>query len=494
MAFTGALMHLLVNSGDRGVLSDAITIVPNRANECEVVDIPANRHLIPARSGDFYLPDYLLIDLNRHLAMNTRDNARDNISIAKDIIRNYDLIIRIGPGIDGQGHYPLQLLEYLEPSSIIANNILKIPINYNYFMSNNNRGLPVICLALHEVYISIISNIDNTFLEGVRLVHKNMYLDSPERRALALTISSGRDYKSKIVKTFNIISTTEETAIQVLNPQGIINGIVLKLETNTNESTAIENIQNIDILLNNRIRQSYTSEIINIYCQRLAQDAVYIPINLDTDLRSEFNSNALNLSRFNNFAIRIRTNLNQGFNAKVFMINPNLFWCISGMGGFRVQIENPIIQYGLEPIPVVLPYRNTNINNTVNTNWTVCTLDFEVPQSTICPIAYDIINISEGVCKCSQCNNIFGYMAFRKWITTNYKCPICRNANIQYKYYTPNSSEVIYPNSTNNSDNNTSNTANTPINVDFTGIIPQVNAYANDGLHGEEPIYFENNH
>jgi len=69
--------------------------------------------------------------------------------------------------------------------------------------------------------------------------------------------------------------------------------------------------------------------------------------------------------------------------------------------------------------------------------WTVCKINFDIPNNSICPITYEIIDIMQGICKCNQCNNIFGYNAFNRWITEQARnCPLCRNTNIENKYYT----------------------------------------------------------
>jgi hypothetical protein len=64
-------------------------------------------------------------------------------------------------------------------------------------------------------------------------------------------------------------------------------------------------------------------------------------------------------------------------------------------------------------------------------------ISFEQSNNAICQITLDLIDISSGVCKCLQCKNIFDYSAYKQWINTNKTCPVCRNRDIEYKYYTP---------------------------------------------------------
>jgi hypothetical protein len=63
-------------------------------------------------------------------------------------------------------------------------------------------------------------------------------------------------------------------------------------------------------------------------------------------------------------------------------------------------------------------------------------ISFKIPKKTKCPITFDLINISNGVCKCLQCRNLFDYPAYKEWIDNNTTCPVCRTSNIEYTYYT----------------------------------------------------------
>jgi hypothetical protein len=423
---SGALMHLVSLDSNSALYRYAMSQTPplqeanTYAYNVSITDILPNELLLSRRS-DLVLPDYLLIDLNIQPPENTREN----------IISNYELIISIG---GQEKNYPLQILEYLEPSSIISRNILKIPINYDYFLNNNNRGLPVICLQYHEVRIGVRHIVSRIPINGARIISKELYINTDERRTLA---SNRHEYKSREVQTANLQSRTALKRFDI-SGNGLINGLILRINQNVN----IENIENIEIFMNAVSRQLYTSEIINIYCQRLAPNAIYIPINMDTNFRSNLNASSLNLGRIDRFEIQITTNLENGFNATIYKIQPNVLRIMNGIGGYAFDLNTPNVREQLvvvrEPVPIVL-------NRTQNpTNWQVSIIDFEIPLGTICPITFDEIDIAGGVCKCIQCNNIFGYSAYRQWIETSRSrnCPVCRNSNIENKYYTPNGEPI----------------------------------------------------
>jgi len=95
-----------------------------------------------------------------------------------------------------------------------------------------------------------------------------------------------------------------------------------------------------------------------------------------------------------------------------------------------LNIPHPIDRTGAIgriPAPVVIP---------APTQWIVGKIEFPILPDVMCPIMHEPIDMSKGVCKCNQCNNIFGYNAFKHWISTNRICPLCRNNNIENKYYT----------------------------------------------------------
>lgn len=440
----GALMHLVsayspvpmnLVAIDRAEIDRRQRIINHNviniyATEIETMDIlPDERTNIVIRNCDYLMPEYILIDLN---------NQPDEIT-PEYIIQNFNFMVSIG---NQPKCYPLQIMEYLSPSSIISGNILKIPINYNYFL-NSDRGIPLISLRYDPVEFTIRHNITNEFLQNVKLIRKNTYLDRDERNYM---VSNGLEYKTREVQTLYIESPTANTGFQIVNSAGLLNGFILRLNNSTD---TIENIENIEIFFNNYSRQIYNRELINIYCQQLAPNAIYVPIDMNSNIRSDTYLGAANISSLDRFGIKIGTNLEQGFNATLYLTSPSILRIMAGMSGdpFPFNNERMSIQYGLEPIPVVLNRNNQTTNtpvNSVSREWQADVISFEISINAICPITYDTIDYSKGVCKCMQCSNVFGYNAFRRWITSQQKCPLCRSSNIDYKYYTLSGETVEY--------------------------------------------------
>lgn len=407
----GALTYLAITERNNNNNNNLLQTTQPSSNSVEIIDISNGQGTI-SRIGDLMIPEYLLINLN--------NRSRENI------IKNHNLVINI----HGQEkYYPFQLLEYLEASSVISlqtGNVLKIPINYDYFFTNNKCGLPLVSLPYSEIRIYVRGH---EFLNDVKLAVKHIFLNTNDRRQLSLTI---KQYKIREVGYSQIVSNNAILRYRI-NCSGYLNGLVLRL----NDEMIIENIENIKIILNDTIRQNYTLDIINLYCQHLSNNAIYIPFNLDTDIRSDFTTNSLNTSRIDNFVIEIATNLHQGFNATLYMIQPNTFGVRNGMGGYMYSNILPNEQIiPLRQQAQIIPLRQTQ--DIIISNWRVENISFDIPSNTICPITLNEINIDNGVCKCVQCNGIFDYQAYKHWISVHVSCPLCRCTHIEHKYYTSN--------------------------------------------------------
>lgn len=286
-----------------------------------------------SRATDMVLPEYLMVDMSVQPVKNTIEH----------IIKNYRLVFSMN-GND-MIIIPLQMLDYLEKPTMTPLNKLKIPINFNYFF-NNNDGLPMVSLPYTQVSVRVENIMNRSSLNNVKLICKGKYLDTKERRNMSSVV--GHDYKTRKVSTLQLESTTSQQTFNVYGG-GILGGIVLQIN---NPNTTIENIQGIEFTINGNIRHNFDMDLIDTHCQRLTETAIYIPMNLDGNLRSEINSNALDLSRIDDFKIGIITNINTGFNITAYTIQPNLYRVMGGMieevfnFNLSLNIPDPINRVG----------------------------------------------------------------------------------------------------------------------------------------------------
>lgn len=427
---SGGLIHLVAI--DRGSPMTMITsnVGSVYSNDSIILNLDSIVNNLP-RNTDLMLPEYILVDMNMQPAGHN----------AEYIIQNYRLVFNMG----GQDKYlPLQILDYLEKASLTPRNKLKIPINFNYFF-NINDGIPLVAIQYHNISVNIEPMTTGGILNNASIICKGKYLDVEERRNI---VRNGLEFRCREINTLHLESTTLEKTFNIYGG-GLIGGIILRIN---NLDTSIENITGIEFFLNGQSRHNFNGDLIDTQCQRLATNAIYIPMNLDGDLRSEINSNALNLSRIDDFQIKITTNLNSGFNITAYAIQPNLYRIMNGMIGIvfsynlSLTAHEPIDRRGAvgrmpavaTPMaPQMAPQMPPSQQQPAVIQWIVGKIDFPISEDINCPIMYEPIDISQGVCKCNRCNNIFGYNAFKIWITEQSRsCPVCRNTNIENKYYT----------------------------------------------------------
>ena len=419
----GGLIHLVaIDRGSPMTIATASNVGSVYANDSIILNLDSMFNNLP-RTTDVMLPEYILVDMNTQ-------PAGHNVEY---IIKNYRLVFNIG----GQSKYiPLQILDYLEKASLTPRNKLKIPINFNYFF-NNNDGFPLVAIQYHTISVNIEHMTTGGRLNNASIICKGKYLDIEERRNIA---RHPFQFRAREINALHLESTTLEKTFNIYGG-GLIGGIILRIN---NLDTSIENITGIEFFLNGHNRHNFNGDLIDTQCQRLATNAIYIPMNLDGDLRSDINSNALNLSRIDDFQIKITTNLNSGFNITAYAIQPNLYRIMDGMIGtvflynLSLTTPEPIDRRGaVGRMPAVATPMPPSQQQPAVIQWIVGKIDFPISEDINCPIMYEPIDISQGVCKCNRCNNIFGYNAFKIWITEQSRsCPICRNTNIENKYYT----------------------------------------------------------
>ena len=174
--------------------------------------------------------------------------------------------------------------------------------------------------------------------------------------------------------------------------------------------------------------------MLDLMAIRLSDKALYINPTMDGNrLLAPINTNTLNLSRFDSFQIKIETNLADGFTTTMHFIVNNKVNICRGMMAYHFNIEftnNPVIREPRElqprqPAPVIPAIGQ----------WICNQITFDIPTDAICPITHDALNPEEGIYKCVTCNNLFGFNAFKTWISTNRSCPLYRTRDISNIYY-----------------------------------------------------------
>lgn len=427
---SGGIMHLMTIDNANIITESAdIRASTIQTFDIEHIEFSNNQALLP-RSHDIIIPKFLLINIPVHLTEPHQKEVYIN-----NLIDNWSFNLEVG----GQNilSIPFLVMNALEPYSITLNNKLKLIIPFEKVFSFVD-GVPIASLIYHDVKIKLKTNLANPHFQDIqcKVICISKYLNYYERNIL---VRNTQESHIKEIHSLNLDSQTANKRFNI-NGNGLLNGIIFQLTT---PNTNLQNIRKVSILLNNIARLEWDADLLDLMAQRLSSTTFYINPNMNgVGLLSPINTNTLNLSRIDNFAINIETNLEAGFNITAHFIVNNKVRIMQGM-----MCKYFIINYSTwitnqhQPLPtnrVANASINTQQNSQNSINWIMQPLDFEVPKDTICPILYEPINlVDDGVYKCITCNNLIGFNAFKRWIDNSptHCCPLCRTSNIMHIYY-----------------------------------------------------------
>jgi len=427
---SGGLMHLMTIDNASPIIESADT----RASTIQTfnikhIEFSNNQALLP-RTHDITIPKFLLINIPVHLTEPHQKEAYIN-----NLIDNWSFNLEIGG--DNILSIPFLVMNALEPYSITPNNKVKLMIPFEKVFSFVD-GVPIVSLPYHDVKIELKTNPANPHFQDIqcKVLCISKYLDNSERIIL---LRNPQESHIKEIHSLNLDSQTANKRFDIYGG-GLLNGIILQLTT---PNTNLQNIRKVSILLNGIARLEWDADVLDLMAQRLSHTAFYINPNMNgVRLLSPIDTNTLNLSRIDNFAINIETNLETGFNIAAHFIVNNKVKIRNGMMGKQNRIDystqETIHHPPLPPNRVAIASINTQPNAPNPINWIMQPLDFEVPRDTMCPILYEPINlVDDGVYKCIRCNNLIGFNAFKRWIDASPTrgCPLCRTRDIMHIYY-----------------------------------------------------------
>jgi hypothetical protein len=449
---SGGLLHLFSIDNNHRMSATA----DNQATAAEAFDIKdyefTNNQVLLPRNHDIIMPKYLLINLPEPVIHDP--NLRENY--IGNLLENWSFNLQVGP--TDVLSIPFLVMNALESYSITPNNKFKLTIPFEKVFSFSN-GIPIVSLQFHNIHIILQQNQPTTgnnqgnianIISG-KLICISKYLNPNERRIMA---SNNHNAHIKEIHPLNLESQTANKRFEI-DGFGLLNGIIFQITT---PNTTLENIRKISILLNDHTRLEWDADILNLIAYRLSPKSFYINPNMNgvVGLLSPIDTNTLNLSIFDRFAISIETNLETGFNISARFIVNNKIVIRGGMmakeilGNFIDSINRPVAT----PRNVSVPHYTSN-----TITWNARPLDFDVPADLMCPILYEPINlVNDGVYKCITCSNLIGFNAFRRWIeesTSQHCCPLCRTRDIVHIYYKSNGH--------NNNPSNHTNVINEPL-------------------------------
>lgn len=378
-----------------------------------------NSLVLPMQS-DLSIPKYLIISLPEQFPPNQNRDIFIN-----DLLENYELKMNVG-GNDLLT-IPFSVMNYFTPYTITRTNKLKLEIPFEKFFKFRD-GIPIICLVNLEIIFKLVNrnSITTASITG-EIIFANIFYNNPDRRNLSIMEGTCR---IKEIYNLDLVSTTEDKRFKI-SGSGLVNGILFQIKT---PNMTIDNINNIIVELNGVDRISLNADIMDIIIEKISPTIFYLNVNFNgRGMLDNIDTNTLNIGRFSTFGIRIITNLISGFHINAGFIVNNIVNISRGC-----LLKKFILNYSVIPEPQRDTFDELTHKPKPIISWQLVQLDFTIPDNITCPITYEPIDIiNDGAYKCFICKNIFGFTAFKTWLSSKdgNKCPLCRTTNIQNTYY-----------------------------------------------------------
>ena len=184
-------------------------------------------------------------------------------------------------------------------------------------------------------------------------------------------------------------------------------------------------ITNIEMLINNLLRHSLDSDLIDIQCQRVNAYTIYMPCSLDSQRFILNEAVALNHGRLNSVEFCITTHAELG-SSQVCIVSEihRELWYQGGMAGITQTDGGTYIKN--------LVYTGTENTCTGNILGNIPAIPLTIPVSDEdadrpeCIISREPIEPGMEYSKCTQCVAVYTYDVMRVWWMQNKTCPYCR--------------------------------------------------------------------
>jgi len=316
----------------------------------------------------------------------------------------------------------MAFLSQIIPDTIIENNdnTMIYKLSMDKFII---EPLRMIALTYHEVKIGVDLE-DEGNIEEIKLYGTNTLLDIEERNHM-----SNANYEHKIFQLqHQNHSYNENQYIQPMNSNTVniefnhcTNGFFIEIEN-------ISSLQNLELRLNSLTRLNYNPIQLQLYCKKINDNMLYLPLNsvLDNLFDPSLNG-ALNMSRIDNISLKC-TSSQEIRNINIYSITHNMLMYSEGSGYLKWM------NWGFQ-------YELPRINNLVlNMNNEIINKPYILNDN--CPISLTPISQNDLYMECDECHKCFHLEGIKTWLTNNNTCPICRTffSNVNTYRNTPDTS------------------------------------------------------
>jgi hypothetical protein len=246
-------------------------------------------------------------------------------------------------------------------------------------------------------------------LAAVFVVQEDNYLDTEWRKYLA------QNSHTQSIVQMAYTHGMSNTRI-VLEHGGLVSGYYIHCR---------HPITNIEMWLNNQLRHSLDSDLIDIQCKRVNAYTLYMPCSLDSQQFILNEATALNHNRIDSVVFIITTSVESGFGQVCIVseIQRELKYESGMVGITRMDggtYTKNLVYTGnacagnrlgnIPAIPLVIPVSDEADN---------------MPE---CVISREPIEPGMEYSKCTQCVAVYTYDVMRVWWMQNKTCPYCRTS------------------------------------------------------------------
>lgn len=304
----------------------------------------------------------------------------------------------------------INFLQKLFPDTIkkMGNNII-YKLHFDKLLCGNGLNMFAGSIMGSSPYRIVIELENSENINEIQLLNNFIYLDTEARTRLYNVPSYNLIYQY-FNKNMEQGSPNNFEFNDVINSN--IKGVFIETEN-------VNDIQEFKITGNGIIFKQYDNILLNLLCNKVNSNLLYIPLNVGQDIWDNNLGNALAAHRFNNFKIEV-IGQEQHTNVKLHFLGHNCLKYCDGMSINARNFETFTIS-NLNPYPSASPQYTTI--------YKIYTGDYD------CLITFEKILPGISYMECNNCNKPFIKNEIQQWVQKKRNCPHCRaiwTSNIVY--------------------------------------------------------------
>ena len=366
------------------------------------------------RLGDLVKPRYIQFNLN------------NDVSVKDFIETNKDKVLELIIGGQTLSANTIGLLSKLnEPVKINNSILLKIP--FELFATNINL------LAIQFFTVKYELNINDVNINRIELISDYTYLDNPERADMA---NNPREEFIQTIDSHYITRPNPSTEMNIrLNFNNISKGYLIEGDIN--------NLEYINMKINGHNRLQYDKIYFQLFCHRINENLLYIPLNTDYKLEDKTPDSfigGINQSRIDNLIMKLTFSNNQT-KIGIHSVTANKLRYANGLMGTQFAPNQIVFDDGNFVPPPVAGFNFLLPGPITPITWKYLYKLINLTKNDECPIVYDKFTNGCKYSTCMQCTYNFSEEGILDWFKISRKCPMCKVEWKKFEMYVNEESE-----------------------------------------------------